>query len=539
MPSRRPDDPQGSLFDLSPENRVDKKPAVDARKPAPAPAPAPVPEVAAPPSLPKQTPLFSTIARPQATPVVAARTARAAAPAPHPAEPLVPQARPDEPRVYAVHELVRAAGRLLEARFGLVWVEGEISNLSAPRSGHVYFTLVDAEGQLPAVMFRVQAQRLAFRLADGVKVRARGRLSIYEGQGKFQLLVEALEPGGLGAREMAFLALKQKLQAEGLFDAQRKRPLPRWPRVVGIATSPTGAAIRDILRVAHRRGRMRFLVASCQVQGEAAPFEIIRAIRALDRMPEVDVILVGRGGGSAEDLAAFNDEGVARAIAACRVPVVSAVGHEVDFTIADFVADARAPTPSAAAELIVPNWADLQHRLDEGRARVMRAGRRAIAEARQRLDAGEERAGQALRTIVARRRRALDELTARLLGQHPRARVARDRAALAQLTHRLEVKGPARLADARRALDAVAERLGRRAEAQVADGRRALALLAGRLDALSPLGVLTRGYSLTRTIDGHVVTRASEVAPGDRLTITLREGALEATVDAVKSGDDG
>jgi exodeoxyribonuclease VII large subunit len=333
---------------------------------------------------------------------------------------------------------------------------------------------------------------------------------------------------------MAFLALKQKLQAEGLFDPQKKRPLPRWPRRIGIATSPTGAAIRDILRVAHRRGRMHFLVAACQVQGDSAPFEIVRAIRALERVPDVDLIVVGRGGGSAEDLAAFNDEGVARAIAACRVPVVSAVGHEVDVTIADLVADHRAPTPSAAAELIVPSWAELRHHLDEAQKRVLRAGRRAIGEARQRLDAGEERAAQALRTIVARRRRALDELNARLLAQHPRARVARDRAALAALTHRLEVKGPARLTDARRQLEALSDRLVRRTEAQLADGRRALAVAAGRLDALSPLGVLTRGYSLTRTADGHVVTRAADVAPGDRVTITLREGALDATVDAIK-----
>src|SRR3954470_23646652 len=216
-----------------------------------------------------------------------------------------------EQRVFTVSDLVRGVARTVEARFGMVWVEGEISNFSAPRSGHLYFTLKDAEAQLPSVMFRSQAERLKFAPHDGLVVRARGRCSIFEAQGKFQLYVDALEPAGLGALQLAFEQLKKKLAAEGLFDPARKRPLPRWPRRIGIVTSPTGAAVRDILRIAERRGRARFLVSPCQVQGETAAFEIARALKRIERY--VDVVIVARGGGSAEDLAAFNDEALARA----------------------------------------------------------------------------------------------------------------------------------------------------------------------------------------------------------------------------------
>jgi len=291
--------------------------------------------------------------------------------------PPAPTVEKNEPRVFTVSDLVRGVARTVEARFGMVWVEGEISNFSAPRSGHLYFTLKDAEAQLPSVMFRSSAERLKFAPHDGLVVRARGRCSIFEAQGKFQLYVDALEPAGLGALQLAFEQLKKKLAAEGLFDPKRKRPLPRWPRRIGIVTSPTGAAVRDVLRIAERRGRMRFLVSPCQVQGETAPFEIIRAIRRVER--HVDLVIVARGGGSAEDLAAFNDEALARAIASCSVPVVSAIGHEVDFTIADFVADARAPTPSGAAELVVPNFGELEHRLTEVSKRLTRAGSRTLA----------------------------------------------------------------------------------------------------------------------------------------------------------------
>jgi exodeoxyribonuclease VII large subunit len=430
---------------------------------------------------------------------------------PAPAAPAKP-----EIRVYSVRELVHAAGRTVEARFGLVWVEGEVSNVSVPRSGHFYFTLKDAESQLGAVLFRATAQRLPLKPRDGLKIRARGRLSVYDGQGKLQLLVEALEPAGLGAAQMAFALLKEKLGAEGLFEASRKRALPRWPRRIGVATSATGAAIRDIIRVAESRGRARILLAACQVQGDNAPQEISGAIDRLSRVPDVDVIIVGRGGGSAEDLAAFNDERLARVISGCRVPVVSAVGHEVDFTICDFVADARAPTPSAAAEMTVPLYADAQARLDEARRRVARAGARAVAEARQRLDGGLERARVALAQMIARRRRLLDGDSQRLLGQHPRARLHRDRGQLEALS--------ARLAN-----------LGRTA---VVERRARLGALAGKLGALSPLAVLDRGYSLTRDAAGHVVSDAARLSAGDQISVTLARGSAECRVVATQLAAD-
>jgi exodeoxyribonuclease VII large subunit len=422
----------------------------------------------------------------------------------------------EEPKVYSVSELVRGAARALEVRFGLVWVEGEVSNLSQPRSGHLYFTLKDVEAQLPSVMFQREAGRLKFRLEPGLKVRARGRLSIFDAQGKFQLYVEGLEPTGLGAQQLAFEQLKRKLAAEGLFDPARKRPLPRWPRRIGLATSPTGAAVRDVLRIAHRRGRVSILLAGCQVQGDGAPREIIAALRALERQPNIDVIIVGRGGGSAEDLQAFNDEALARAIAACRVPVVSAVGHEVDFTIADFVADLRAPTPSAAAELVVPLHAEAEARLDETQARLLRAGRRAIGDGRQRLDGALDRAAAAIRQSLARRRRVLDEGSRRLAALHPRARLQSDRAALQALDGKLRAR--------------VALEIDRR--------RRSFATLAGKLDALSPLGVLERGYSLARDANGHVLTRASAAQPGDPIRVTLARGELGCRVEVVETDEE-
>ncbi len=425
-----------------------------------------------------------------------------------------------EAKTYQVTELVRAAGRTLEARYGVVWVEGEVSNLSPSRAGHVYFALKDAEALLPSVMFRAQANRLDFQLADGLKVRARGKLSIFAGNGKFQLIVEALEQAGLGPAQIAFEQLKKRLHAEGLFDPARKRRLPAWPRRIGLATSPTGAAIRDVLRIAQQRGRMRFLIAPCQVQGPSAPQEIIAALRLLERQPDIDVIIVGRGGGSAEDLAAFNDEGLARAIAGCRVPVVSAVGHEVDFTIADFVADLRAATPSNAAELVVPLFADAEARLKDAYGRLLRSGRRTLVEARQRLDVAQERTTAAFKQGIARRRRLLDTEGRKLAGLHPKTRLDRDRAVLLALRKRLET----------------------RIRVELDQRRRAFATSAGKLDAMSPLKVLERGYSLTRDAAGKVLTLAADVSAGDPVTVKLARGELECVVQSVvpqSHNDDG
>ncbi|MDB4967729.1 MAG: exodeoxyribonuclease large subunit [Myxococcales bacterium] len=436
----------------------------------------------------------------------------------------------EAPRVFTVSDLVRGVARTVEGRFGAVQVEGEISNFSAPRSGHLYFTLKDSEAQLPSVMFRSQAERLKFQPHDGLVVRARGRCSIFEGQGKFQLYVDGLEPAGLGALQLAFEQLKKKLHGEGLFAEARKRPLPKWPQRIGIVTSPTGAAVRDILRIAERRGRARFLVSPCQVQGDSAPFEIIRAIRRVEGY--VDVVIVARGGGSAEDLAAFNDEALARAIASCRVPVVSAVGHEVDYTIADFVADVRAPTPSGAAELVVPSFSELEHRLTETGKRLMRAGTRVVGEARLRIDAELARAAQGLRNQLGKRRRTLEIDQRRMAALHPRARLSRDRAALDELGRRILQHPPLRLERARGDLERLDKRLASRVQQVVAARRRDFNVAVGKLDAMSPLAVLERGYSLTRKTDGSVVTDAAQVKRGDEVRVKLSRGELECVVQS-------
>jgi len=427
-----------------------------------------------------------------------------------------PAKKPEEARVFAVGELVRAAARALESRFASVWVEGEISNLSRPRSGHVYFSLTEQDACLPSVMFRTQAVRCKFDLQEGQLVRARGRLSIFESQGKFQLYVEALEQAGLGAQQRAFEELKAKLGQEGLFDPAKKRPLPTWPRRIGICTSPTGAVIRDILRVAQRRGRVRTLLAPCQVQGPSAPAELRAALAALQTIEDVDVIIIARGGGSAEDLAAFNDEALARAIRACRVPVVSAVGHEVDFSIADFVADVRAPTPSAAAELVVPLFSHLETKLEDSRRRLLHAGRRVLAEGRLALDGAVERGGRALGQRITRDRRALEEQRRRLAGLHPRARIGADRARLEALTRRLETAAKARLAER----------------------RRAFSTAAGTLSALSPLRVLERGYAIAQDPNGNVVRVSTAVQPGDEIEVRLSRGALHCRVESVRNDDE-
>ncbi|HJZ88154.1 MAG TPA: exodeoxyribonuclease VII large subunit, partial [Polyangia bacterium] len=270
---------------------------------------------------------------------------------------------PPRPRALTVTEAVRAAGRALEARFADIWIEGEISNCKRHSSGHLYFSLKDPQSQLPCVMFRIEASRLRFTPEDGLKVRCRGQLTIYQQQGKFQMYVTAMEPAGLGALQLALEQLKRKLAAEGLFDPARKRPLPRRPRTIGVVTSATGAAVRDIIRVLHRRAAVRVVLAPTLVQGPDAPLRIVRALALLEAHVAPDVIILGRGGGTAEDLSAFNDEQVVRAVARARVAVISAVGHEADVTLCDFAADVRAPTPSAAAELAVPVDAELREAL--------------------------------------------------------------------------------------------------------------------------------------------------------------------------------
>ena len=466
---------------------------------------------------------------------VAPRTAATSAPeaapssTPPPALEAARPAAPAEPRVWLVSDLLRAARVALESRFTDVRVEGEVSGLKRSGGGHIYFCLKDAQGQLDCVLYAREAARLKFQIAEGMAVRCRGRLTLYEARGRFQMTVADVEPTGAGALALAFEQLKAKLAAEGLFDTARKRALPFLPRRVGVVTSATGAVIRDIVRVAHRRCPVPILLAPTPVQGEGASLAIAAALRRLAAVPDVDVIIVARGGGSLEDLWAFNEEPVARAIFACRVPVISAVGHETDFTIADFVADVRAPTPSAAAERAVPVLADLRaelallgrragratsehvrgrrHTLERARARLGDP-RRLLDERRQTLDDAAERARRQVARQLAASRAGLRALETRLYRAHPQRRVLEQRNVLASLRHRLEAAPRAGLARRRHAVEA----------------------LRGKLEALSPLNVLERGFSLARLADGRLLTRAEDAHPGDEIRVLLRRGELRAEV---------
>jgi exodeoxyribonuclease VII large subunit len=452
-----------------------------------------------------------------------------------PAPPAPPAGPPLEPTVYSVGDLVAACARTLERGFGEVWVEGEISNLSQPASGHIYFTLRDERAQLQAACFRREARALKFRLENGLKVRCHGRVSIYEGQGKFQLYVDRVEPTGLGAQALALEQLKKKLQGEGLFDEARKRPLPFWPRLVGVVTSPTGAAVRDIIRVTHRRAATRLVVAPTQVQGAEAPAQIVAALRAIARLPGLEVVIVARGGGASEDLAAFNDEGVARAIAACPVPVISAVGHEVDVTIADLVADLRAATPSQAGERVVPMQAELEADLEALTGRLARATRRRHDDRRRELEHLWQRLASAGERGVTGARLKLHALDRRLQAAHPAQRLRRNRTALLELRRRLEHASPRAGLQRRRAewsrLDG---RLRLAGGAAVTRRRRDFAAAVAALQALSPLAVLERGYSVTRGPDGAVLHAAAAVAPGDPIVVRLARGELECRVETVR-----
>ncbi|HET6148561.1 MAG TPA: exodeoxyribonuclease VII large subunit [Polyangia bacterium] len=443
----------------------------------------------------------------------------------------VPAPAPTAPRVFAVSELIRAARITLESRFADVRVEGEVVGLKRSGPGHLYFCLKDSEAQLDCVMFSREAQRLRFRVEEGMAVRGRGRLTIYEGRGKFQMSVSELEPTGAGALALAFEQLKKKLQAEGLFDSARKRPLPFLPRRLGVVSSSSGAVLHDIIRVAHRRYPIAILLAPTPVQGEGASLAIAAALRRLAAVPDVDVIILARGGGSLEDLWAFNEETVARAIVASRVPVISAVGHETDFTIADFAADVRAPTASAAAELAVPVAADLAAELTLLRRRATRGAEAELRGARLALERARTRLGDPRRLLDSRRQR-VDELAERAL-QRLRRRLAGHHADLRAAEMRLNRAHPRRRIDAQRALlvglrQALAASIARATDRR----RRALEACTTKLGALSPLKVLDRGFSLTQDAQGHLVTRADQVHPGDAVTVRLREGTIEADVTA-------
>ena len=454
------------------------------------------------------------------------------APPPRPVESLPPP-QPAPPVPLTVTELTADIRAVIESGFPDVFVEGELSNCRQWQTGHVYFTLKDAGAQIRGVMFRSTVRQLKFRPEDGQHVVVRGRLSVYDAKGEYQIIADRMQPHGRGALQLAFEQLKARLEAEGLFDPARKRPLPVLPRKIGVVTSLDGAAIRDILSVLRKRyPQAHVVIRPARVQGEGAAQDVARGLRMICAVDGVDVVIVGRGGGSIEDLWAFNEEIVARAIAQCPVPVISAVGHETDFTIADFVADLRAPTPSAAAERVVARRDEFIAHIDRLTERVNAALRHRLLASQARLHRLESRHGLArVPALVALRTRHVAELQ-----QSLRAALATRLAAASRRLLRsdgaLERANPRRrLAETRARLAALDGRLGAAVTRRHArdDGR--FRALAARLDSLSPLAVLGRGYAVcwdaTRT---HVVRRASDVAPGDRVRITLAEGEIGCEV---------
>jgi exodeoxyribonuclease VII large subunit len=438
-------------------------------------------------------------------------------------------------RIWPVRELVAQVRELVEQEYSDVWVEGEISNLRPAPSGHVYFTLKDAEAQLPIVLFRKQSMLLRFKPEDGLHVLVRGRVSVYEQRGQMQLVAETMEPVGAGSLQLAFEQLKERLKSEGLFDAARKQPLPAFPRAVGIVTSPTGAVIRDFLNIVNRRhAGLSIFLFPATVQGESAPAEIEAAIESLNGAGIVDLIVVARGGGSLEDLAAFNSERVVRAIAASKLPVVSAVGHETDFTIADFVADLRAPTPSAAAELITEAQHKIAELLAEESHRLERATRFQLLKAHQRLNrVPATRAETRISTLLHRSAQRLDELSFRLEGvlaaqvQLGRNHVADLAAAVLRHDPRQQV------AHAREHLNDFRARLARTLERQVQIASSSLGSLDARLHSLSPLAVLDRGYALVIAADGAIVRSAAQLCAGDEVTTRISDGNFTSRVTEV------
>ena len=438
-------------------------------------------------------------------------------------------------QVLTVTQLTREIREVLESRIGSVWVEGEISNHRLQTSGHQYFTLKDAGAQLSCVLFRGAASRVTARLADGVQVQLLGELSVYEPRGQYQMIVRQVQARGQGSLQARFEALKRQLHAEGLFDPARKKPIPRFPNVVALVTSPTGAAIRDMLNILTRRAPwVRVLVYPVRVQGSGAEHEIAQALRVLDRaeeygLPRPDTVVVGRGGGSLEDLWCFNEEVVARAIAAMRLPVISAVGHEIDFTIADFAADLRAPTPSAAAELLAPDAAELLRRLDHAgrtlqtrtgtvlqhhaqvleltaKGALMREPPRILLEQEQAADEAESR----LRDVMREHLRELqDEWSAQQQvwsAHHPRVRIV-------ERAHRLE---------------SVAQTLRQSVTSRMQESDQRVAAREELMRHLGPQAVLDRGFSYTTTLEGKVLTDPAEVAEGTEVVTRLAKGTMHS-----------
>lgn len=438
-------------------------------------------------------------------------------------------------QIFTVTRLNSAVRMILEQDLGLVWLTGELSNLAMPSSGHWYFSLKDISAQVRCAMFKGNNRRVPFRPQDGMQVLVQARVSLYEPRGDYQLIIESMQPAGDGMLALRFEELKRRLGAEGLFDEGRKRPLPREPRAVGLVTSATGAALHDMLTVLERRAPdLPVFIYPTQVQGSAATSQIVAAITLANRRAEVDVLIVGRGGGSLEDLWCFNEEAVARAIAHSAIPVVSAVGHEVDVTISDFAADLRAPTPSAAAELVAPDRSaraqrlvHLKQRLVQAISRRQTAARHGFALLQKRLD------HQDPKRRLEQQSQRLDELSGRLQ-QLLNLRLHQGERRLANLELRLQARSPSTLlAAGKRRHQLAEERLHSLMNKRQDLAAHRLAMLSARLDGVSPLATLGRGYSITRTPNGEVIRRAAQVSPGQQLVTTLAEGDLRVRVEEV------
>jgi len=418
--------------------------------------------------------------------------------------------KPD--RVYTVSEVTRLVKLEVENAFPLVWVEGEISNFRSYPSGHIYFTLKDEQCQLQAVMWRSNARLLKFALKDGLKVICRGRLSVYEARGQYQLMADLIEPKGKGALQLAFEELKEKLKAEGLFDPKHKKPLPLFPKKVGIVTSPRGAAIIDILRTLERRfARLHILIYPAKVQGEGAADEIVEGIDFLGRQPDIDVLIVGRGGGSIEDLWAFNEEKVARAIFRSPIPVISAVGHEVDYTIADFVADIRASTPSVAAEIVIKEEQALVDRID-GLARRLGASMRDFLKSQRQCvsDLSGHRSFQNFRVALYTLEQRLDELEQRARDVFRRKRM--------------------QLAESRASVMLFEEKLSSTVRGLLQNLKAHWDKLSLELHNLSPLNILKKGYTLCWQDDLRLIRKVEEVDPEKEVTVSFYKGAFTCGV---------
>ncbi len=447
---------------------------------------------------------------------------------------------PNVARVLTVAELTRSIRSLLESRFGAVWVQGEISNYKKHPSGHQYFTLKDQRAAISCVIFRDSMPPFPSPLSDGMQVQAFGTVTVFEARGQYQLNVQILQSRGVGLLQAKFEALKRKLEAEGLFEQARKRALPKFPRRIGIVTSASGAALQDILNVLQRRApNVEVLISPVRVQGSGAALEIATAIRELGALHSesfrgwktLDVLVVARGGGSIEDLWEFNEEIVARAIFHSPIPVVSAVGHEVDFTIADFVADLRAPTPSAAAELIVPDVRDLERRVRELQNCLGKCGREFLARARSRLSAASEKAlSRELNGRLRDAQQQLDFAKESIIRTVERRRTL-ERTRLTNASLALKAHNPAReLAARRQRLQEIRRRLGECSKQRLVEARERWDRVAGMLRILGPQATLERGYSITLNASGKVIRRVAEAKTRTQVRTRVRDGEFESTV---------